>query len=66
MAPTTAEAAAVLREMFCNDLANLILQFLKPEPKPYDWTGGWRHVDEWGPAGNYGHVPMCPIALPLF
>ena len=63
-AATPAQAAAALREKFCNDLANLIMQWAAFEPKPYDTR--WRQVAEWGPSGSYGHVPMCPIELPLF
>ena len=66
MAPTVAETAVVLREMFCNDLTNLILEFLKPLPKPYNPRSTWRHVDEYDSTGMYGHVPMCPVGLPLF
>ena len=65
VAATTAELQRALARVFCKDLANLILQWAAPEPKPYD-RPQWRQVAEWGPRGSYGHVPMCPIELPLF
>ncbi len=65
-AATPAQAATALREKFCNDLANLIMQWAAFEPEPYNKNHLWRRVAEWGPSGSYGHVPMCPIELPLF
>ena len=59
------EVELALREIFCTDVVRLMLQFLRPVPEPFEWFG-WRDVAEYDSRGNYGHVPMCPIELPLF
>jgi len=60
------ETEFVLREIFCSDLANLVLEFLRPEIEAWDPWSGWVHVDEWDSFGNYGSLPVCPTELPLF
>ena len=68
----------ILKQHFPVGLAELIWDFAQA-PEPYEpcFRYFWQEVppnvdgyyDDWVPEfvdGYYGHVPMCPIALPLF
>ena len=56
----------VLKEFFPFCIAELICEFAKPLPAPYDSWALWQEVPEFDCMGNYGQLPMCPVDLPLF
>jgi hypothetical protein len=60
------EAELGLRRHLCNDLADLVLQFLQPKVEAWDPWAQWEHVPEYDACGNYGHLPMCAVELPMF
>ena len=55
----------VIRQHFPFGVAELIWEFLQTPPEPWDAFASWQDVPEYVD-GNYGHLPMCPIAAPVF
>jgi hypothetical protein len=55
-----------VKDYFPFGIAELICEFAKPTPAPYDSWALWAFVPEFDCNGNYGHLPMSPIDLPLF
>jgi hypothetical protein len=57
------EVELLLREKLPRVLADLVIAFATT-PAPWDPYDLW--VPEYDSNGDYGHVPMCPVELPLF
>ena len=59
------EVELLVREMFPLGVGDLVLSFLEPVA-PWSPFDQWVHVPEYDSQGYYGHVPMCPIDLPMW
>ena len=58
------EIQMLIREKFPAGVRELILSFLKEPVVPWEPHDHW--IPEYDNQGNYGHVPMCPIDLPMW
>ena len=58
------EVELLLREKLPRVLADLVIAFASTPVAPWDPYDLW--VPEYDENGDYGHVPMCPVELPLF